>query len=200
MMALTLEFGVAGRIARGERVSGDLEVVHYLGDGAGVLIALIDGIGHGESAAALARRAADTLLEDIDAGVEQALQRCHAALGGSAGAAACLARVDLPRAQLHWLSVGNSIALLERDASGDGTPQALPRSPGILGQGELPALSSSVIPLRPRDQLILATDGIDPEFSAQLPEGVSAQAVADGIIARHGPRNDDALVVVVRAG
>jgi negative regulator of sigma-B (phosphoserine phosphatase) len=63
MAALTLEFGVAGSIAPGQRVSGDLEVVHYYDGGGGALVAVIDGIGHGEQAAATARLAADTILQ-----------------------------------------------------------------------------------------------------------------------------------------
>ncbi|HEV3181116.1 MAG TPA: hypothetical protein VGZ05_11650, partial [Steroidobacteraceae bacterium] len=71
--------------------------------------------------------------------------------------------------------------------------------PGVVGYGELPALHASVIPLRARDMLIFATDGISRHFSDGLASAVSAQSLADDIIAHHCQRNDDALVVVARA-
>jgi hypothetical protein len=70
--------------------------------------------------------------------------------------------------------------------------------PGVLGAGDLPTMQAAVIPLRVRDTLIFATDGISRHFSDELAVGTSAQALADDIIARHCPGNDDALVVVAR--
>ena len=200
MVALMLEFGVAGRIAPGERVSGDLEVVHYYDSGGGALVAAIDGIGHGEQAAATARLAADTLLRHPEEEPAALLMRCHAALRGTRGAVLSIASVNLRQAALSWLGVGNVSGLVCR-----GTVNVLVARdellarPGVVGYGELPALHASVIPLRARDMLIFATDGISRHFSDDLASGASAQSLADAIVAHHGRRNDDALVVVARA-
>jgi|SRR5579863_1380818 len=198
-MALTLEFGVAGRIAQGQRVSGDLELVHYYDGGSGALVAVIDGIDRGEPAARNARRVADALLQAPHPPVATLLARCHSALRRTHGVAIGAASIALQGRELHWFGVGNVRGVFWRDADGTRSPQLLAMSPGLLGAGDLPALAASVMPLRAKDQLIIATDGIDGEFSRRAPHGSSAQAVADGIIARFAPRDDDALVVVVRA-
>jgi hypothetical protein len=54
-----LDWKVAGRPLPGESESGDLGVVAAHADGA--LLAAIDGVGHGDAAAAAARAAADVL-------------------------------------------------------------------------------------------------------------------------------------------
>ena len=101
MAALMLEFGVAGRIAPGERISGDLEVVHYYDGGGGALVAAIDGIGHGEQAAATARLAADTILRHPEEQPAALLTRCHAALRGTRGVVLSIASIDLPFIPLY---------------------------------------------------------------------------------------------------
>lgn len=200
MAALTLEFGVAGCVAPGHRVSGDLEVLHYYNDGGAALIAVIDGVGHGEEAASTARLAADTLLADPGEAPTTLLARCHAALRGTRGAVLSVASIDLERALVSWLGVGNVSGLVSRGVANVLTlPEELMARPGVLGAGELPALRAATLRLRMRDTLILATDGISRHFADELPVATSAQVLADDIIARHCPRNDDALVVVARA-
>ena len=200
MAALRLEFGVAGSIAPGQRVSGDLEVLHYYDGGGGAIIAAIDGIGHGEQAAATARLAADTILRHPEEEPAALLMRCHAALRGTRGVVLSIASINLRQAALSWLGIGNVSGLLCR-----GTVNALVARdellarPGVVGYGELPALHASVIPLRARDMLIFATDGISRHFSDDLAAAASAQSLADDIISHYRQRNDDALVVVARA-
>jgi negative regulator of sigma-B (phosphoserine phosphatase) len=200
MAPLRLEFGVAGCIAPGHRVSGDLEVVHYYNGGHAALVAVIDGIGHGEQAAVTARLAADALLAAPQEPPAALMSRCHAVLRGTRGVVLSVASIDLTRAQLSWLGVGNVSGIVSRGAPSvlGGLEELLAR-PGVLGAGDLPAMQAAVLPLRVRDTLIFATDGISRHFSDELAVGTPAQALADDIIARHCPGNDDALVVVARA-
>src|SRR4030088_2845955 len=107
MAGLTLEFGVAGSIAPGERVSGDLEVVHYYDSGGGALIAAIDGIGHGEQAAATARLAASPPPRHPQHDPAALLMRCHGALRGTRGVVLSIASINLRQAALSWLGIGN---------------------------------------------------------------------------------------------
>jgi negative regulator of sigma-B (phosphoserine phosphatase) len=198
--SLTLEFGVAGCVAPGHAISGDLEVVHYYDGGGGALVAVIDGIGHGEEAAATARLAADTLLANPKEPPALLLSHCHAALRGTRGVVLSVASIDLQRALVSWLGVGNVSGVVSRGRTSVLSAQEeLMVRPGVLGSGELPPLRATTLPLRFRDTLILATDGISRHFADELPLGLAAQVLADDIIARHCPRNDDALVVVARA-
>jgi hypothetical protein len=50
----------------------------------------------------------------------------------------------------------------------------------------------------PHDTVVLATDGIRPEFSDDLVPGQEPQAMADQILSRYRKGTDDALVLVVR--
>lgn len=197
MASLSLEFGIAGSVAPGQRVSGDLELVHYYDHGCGVLVAAIDGIGHGEEAAASARLAADTILRHPQEKLGILLMRCHVALRGTRGVVLSIARIDLRQGTMSWLGIGNVVGIV---ANGHATPrEELLVRPGVLGYADLPVLQASGIPLRPRDVLIFATDGINRHFSEDLAFGASAQPLADYILAHHSQRNDDALVVVARA-
>ncbi|HMJ58707.1 MAG TPA: hypothetical protein VK467_06195, partial [Gemmatimonadales bacterium] len=54
-----IHWGVATVAMQGESESGDLHMVRAVKDG--VLIAVVDGLGHGEEAAAAARMAVGTL-------------------------------------------------------------------------------------------------------------------------------------------
>ncbi len=200
MAAVSLEFGVAGRIAPGQRVSGDLEVVHYSDRGGGVLVAAIDGIGHGDEAAATARLAADTILRHPQQELGTVLARCHAVLRGTRGVVLSIASIDLSHAVLRWLGIGNvSGIVFHGNTQVPAARDELLARPGVLGYGDLPALQASAIPFQARDMLIFATDGINRHFSDGLAFGASAQWLADYIVGHHSQRNDDALVVVARA-
>jgi hypothetical protein len=52
--------------------------------------------------------------------------------------------------------------------------------------------------MRPHDTVVLATDGIRPEFSDDLVPADDPQAMADLILSRYRKGTDDALVLVVR--
>lgn len=200
MAPLSLEFGVAGCTAPGERISGDLEVVHYYEQGTAVLVAVIDGVGHGETAAAAARLAADTLLHTPAEPPESLVMRCHAALRGTRGVVASIASIDLRRARLSWLGVGNVSGVVSRGAADLlAAQQELLARPGVIGSGDLPPLQPAIIALRARDTLIFATDGVSRRYCDGFPPHTAPQALADEIVARHCPGNDDALVVVARA-
>jgi negative regulator of sigma-B (phosphoserine phosphatase) len=199
MADLKLEIALAGAAARGHPVSGDLEVVHSFADGSGVLLAVIDGIGHGEQAAVSARLAADTLLRHPQDPPELLLKRCHTALRATRGVVMSIAVIDLRRATVTWCGIGNVIGALYHAGANmlEGHAELLLR-PGVVGLGELPAPAVSAMPLRARDTLIFATDGIGRHFVDGLPPGPGPQDLANEIVARHHRDNDDALVLVAR--
>jgi len=196
---LSLEFGIAGSVAPGQRVSGDLEVVHYYDRGGGALVAAIDGIGHGEEAAASARLAADTILRHPGEKLGILLMRCHVALRGTRGVVLSIASIDLRQATMTWLGVGNVVGIVFHANGHTKAREELLVRPGVLGYGDLPVLQPSAIPLRARDVLIFATDGINRHFSESLAFGASAQPLADYIVSHDSQRTDDVLVVETRA-
>ena len=194
-----LELAVARFVSPGQNDSGDLEAVRRHARGA--VIAVIDGIGHGQDAAAAARRAHDIIAEDPQDSPIALVMRCHEALRGTRGVVMSVVSIDPARASLRWLGVGNVRALVRRAAAGPAPESAeLLLRAGVVGAGELPILQTSVIPFCGHDTLILATDGIRPQFADKLSVAGPPQAIADGILASHCAGSDDALVLVARAG
>jgi phosphoserine phosphatase RsbX len=190
-----IEYAVAEAPLPGQVESGDLHLVAP--HPGGVLVAAIDGLGHGYEAAEAARTARATLVEDPSADLADLFVRAHGRLARSRGVAMSLASFGR-RGTLTWLGVGNVEGTLVRTEE-----QSIRRSDSILLLGgvvgyKLPKLRPSRTTVMPGDTLILATDGIRGGYVAGLPPVVGTQALADRILTEYGKGSDDALVLVAR--
>src|SRR6266571_8616584 len=105
-----LDWAVAERAQPGETASGDLALVQPFAGG--VLVAVVDALGHGTEAAATARQAVTTLEQRPDEAVAALLRRCHDALLGFRGAVVSLASFDIAHATMTWVGVGNVAGVL----------------------------------------------------------------------------------------
>jgi negative regulator of sigma-B (phosphoserine phosphatase) len=191
-----LERGLAGLPHEGEGRSGDLAVFAPFPGGG--LVAVIDGLGHGDPAADAAEAASGILQAHSDLPPQDLLERCHEELRQTRGAVMTLAWFDLHDHSLRWTGVGNVEARFVR--AGDG-PDARFDSPVVLGGVvgyNLPQVRVSTIPLEPGDAVVFATDGVAADFSVSLEPGVTAQELAQRVLERHGKGTDDALSAVVR--
>jgi negative regulator of sigma-B (phosphoserine phosphatase) len=191
-----LEIGVAGVAFAGEQRSGDLAV--FAPYDRGGLVAVIDGLGHGDDAAAASAIAERAIREHASAEPAALLKRCHEALRKSRGVVLTAAWFDLEAMELTWAGVGNVEARLVRGAAvyGERHDSALVLG-GVLGYN-LPRVSPARTDLRRGDAVAFATDGIDADYSASLTPGLPAQRLAERILQRHGRDTDDALAAVVR--
>ena len=191
-----ITWGVASRPLPGSGVSGDLHWVKPLPNG--VLMAAVDGIGHGEEAAFAARRAVE-VLENSAAGLLRLLvHSCHEALVKTRGVVMTLAHLDASVGALTWLGVGNVEALLVRaDLAAKPSMDRVVLRSGLVGY-HLPELRESVLSIAPGDLLVFATDGIGPGFTRGWHRGWPPQEIADHILDQHFRGTDDALVLVVR--
>jgi phosphoserine phosphatase RsbX len=196
---LSLQCAVARFVTPGHQDSGDLEIVQPY-DG-GMVIGVIDGIGHGDGAAAAAAVARDAIAEHPQDSPIALVVRCHEALRMTRAVVLSIASIDLRHGSLRWLGIGNVRGLVHRGAAAvlPSRAELLLRA-GVVGANELPTLQTSVIPFRALDTLIFATDGIRPQFADGLVVTGPPQALADRILADHCQGNDDALVLVARAG
>jgi phosphoserine phosphatase RsbX len=191
-----VEWAIATRCRRGETTSGDLAVVAFLPEG--VLVAGIDGLGHGDEAARAARKAAEVLREGPSRDLVLLVERCHAALKGTRGAAISLAFVSPCDRGVTWLGVGNVEGrVLSGDPSAIRPKGSLPLGNGVPGH-ELPPVRATTLELRTGDILVLATDGVDAVFADSLDISGSTQAISERILADHWRPTDDAVVVAVR--
>lgn len=191
-----LDWGVASTTRAGESVSGDRFLVHR--SPAGVLLAVVDGAGHGPEAARAAEQTTEILERGADRPLAELFRLCHKGLAGTRGAVLLAVSYDAGDATLTWAGVGDTLGVLVRaDARmRPGREALLPRS-GILGVS-LPSFGGSMLAVHDRDLLVLATDGIRDEFVGEARPGDDPKRAAARILQRHGKGHDDALVLAAR--
>lgn len=190
-LAAVCEYAVASRALAGEQRCGDAALV--CATATGTLIAVVDGLGHGDEAARAADVAIRTLRRQVDLPLATLFQRCHEALLPTRGAAIAMATLETSSQSLRWSGIGNIEGLLLSAKE----KHYLTNRGGVVGY-RLPAVRASELPISPGDWLIFATDGIDEAFTLDdIPSG-SADSVARAILDRHEKTTDDALVLVLR--
>jgi negative regulator of sigma-B (phosphoserine phosphatase) len=191
-----LEYGLAKHAHVGGGESGDLHMVCCNENG--ILIAVIDGIGHGEEAAEAARTAAALLQGSVDEPVISLVERCHERLKGTRGAVLSMAFISPEQKMMTWIGVGNVQGVLVRANAIRGNAQEpLLLRAGVVGS-ILPALQASVLPVSRGDTVFFATDGIQTDFPTSLSGRENPQRAADRILSHYRSGNDDALVLVAR--
>jgi len=191
-----IAWGVASRALPGQVVCGDLHLIKPITGG--VLLAVVDGLGHGAEAMAAAKTAIAVLESHAEEPLAALVKHFHAALTQTRGVVMTVATLRSIENTLAWLGVGNVEAILLRADRQAKAPsdRVLLRS-GVVGY-QLPDLRASTLPLAPDDLLIFATDGLDPGFAEGLVPSDSPQQLADDILERRFKGHDDALVLVVR--
>ncbi len=191
-----LEWAVSAVPIPGETESGDLHVVEAFDRG--VLVAVIDGLGHGGPAAEAARTAGDLIRKSAGENVIRLVQQCDRHLHQTRGVVMSLASIHTADETVTWLGVGNVDGILFRgNSSQRPSSEFLNASRGVVG-ARLPALRAAVVPISRGDVLIFVTDGIRSGFDEGLSLNQSPQQMADRILARDGLDTDDALVLVAR--
>jgi hypothetical protein len=158
----------------GQAISGDRHLVRAHSEG--VLLAVVDGLGHGAEAAVAADVAVTTLEAHILEPVTLLLKRCHEAMRRTRGAAMSLASIIGVADSMTWLGVGNvEGVVLRADKHAIPARENIQLFPGVVGY-QLPSVRSVVTPLSPDDP----------------------QLIARGICRKHCKGTDDGLVLVAR--
>lgn len=191
-----IEWSVAEEPLPGQKQSGDRYLVKNMPEGA--LLAVVDGIGHGEDAAHSAELAVRAIENSDARSPISLLRRCQQHLQGTRGAVLSMALFSSADDTMTWLGVGNVAGVfLSREAYGVARQESLLLRAGMVG-AQLPYVSASVLPVSFGDTLIFATDGIRGEFADKLNINASTQEIARHIIESHWRKIDDALVLVAR--
>ena len=193
-----IEWAMAGRPRPGEHVCGDQAIAAGI-EGQGALFGVVDGLGHGPSAANAAIAAAEALRNARGERVEVLVQLCHRVLEGTRGAAMTLARIDFEAGQLYWTGVGNVTAnLVAKAAMGVNIRSSARLAAGIVGY-RVPEISpAQVVPIRTGDLLIIASDGIAEDHLDHIDFAAPATAIAEQILTKHAKESDDAIVLAAR--
>ena len=188
------EYGIAKFVLPGEGESGDQHLVCC--NQSGILIAAIDGIGHGAEAANAARAAVAVLRTGVGEPVIPLVMTCHERLRATRGVVLSIASVDVRHGLMTWLGVGNVHGVLVR-ADKKLTQETLLLRGGVVGD-HLPQLQAAVLPVGQGDLLVFATDGIRADFTGTLSALENPQRAADRILKVFGNGSDDALVLALR--
>jgi len=186
-------WGFASRALEGD-CSGDLHVVVPFDRGA--LLAVLDGLGHGEEAAQASAAGARVLQAEPSAPVADLVLRCHEALRGTRGAVMTLVSIDAASSELEWCGVGNVEGVLVRGQPGLPS-EAVPTRGGVVGY-RLPPLKVSRVTLTPGDILVMASDGLRSGFWSSIAREDEPQQIATALFNRYAKTTDDALVLAAR--
>ena len=191
-----IEWSVASRALPGEARSGDLHVVAPWRDG--MLLAVIDGLGHGDEATAAAQAAATVLEQHAGESVIPLVQRCHRALQPTRGAVMTLASLNSADDTLAVIGIGNVETVICH-----ANPAARPRRQSVLLRGgvvgyQLPALHASILAVAPGDLVVFATDGVREDFADLIDVREPLVRLVDAIMAKKYRGTDDGLVLGCR--
>jgi phosphoserine phosphatase RsbX len=191
-----LDWAVAFEPFPGEQVCGDVHV--FTPFRGGVLLGVIDGVGHGSEAALAARRAVASLERSGAETLADAVTTCHKDLRQTRGAAFSLVAIHPKADALSGVAVGNVEMVLHRASrtAGPARETIVPRA-GIVGH-RLPPLRETTMTITANDVLILASDGILSRFTEYVPGTETSQTIAEAILRTYCRQNDDALVLVAR--
>lgn len=192
-----ISYGAASLTLTGQTKSGDCYLVRE--HGRGVLIAVVDGLGHGQDAADAAEMAKSALEEQGSTNPLSLLLYCHEKLRRTRGAAITVVSIDRMAETLTWIGVGNVECVLLRSRPGKDKPQRefVVLRGGVVGY-HLPSIYPATTPIRPGDIMIFCTDGVSREFLENTSSGMEPQELADLILRRYSLKTDDALVLVAR--
>ena len=189
------EYGVARFALPGDGESGDQYLVCC--NQTGILVAAVDGIGHGAEAASAAKAAIDILRNGIGEPILSLVAKCHENLRSTRGVVLSIAWVDVNHGLMTWLGVGNVQGVLVRADRKNGAQETLLLRGGVVGD-QLPQLQAAVLPVAKGDLLVFATDGVRTDFTRTLSPLENPQRAADRILKSFSNGSDDALVLAMR--
>lgn len=170
----------------GERANGDAVLVRH-GDDA-IMLAVVDGLGHGPSAAEAARTAIAAFeAQPFEASVLSMMQSAHDALRGTRGVAATLCVIR--KRMVEACAVGN----VQLSCTNADIPLVL--SAGVLGQ-RVPRYRVCQGQLLKSARIALFTDGVSTRASLQEVRGIAPDAACRLLFDRHRRKEDDATILI----
>ena len=194
-LAPRFEIGAVSVSTAEEVVCGDAWIAHPRDRGIRVLLA--DGLGHGEGAAEAANAALEIAANHSADSPLELLERIHAGLGSTRGAAVSVAEIDLHRGIVRYAGLGNVAGVLL--VAGDPRRQMVSYN-GTAGH-HAHKIRDFTYPWTSDSILVLHSDGLTTHWSVDKYPGLyrSHPSIVAAVLFRDFQRgSDDATVVVVR--
>ncbi|MBI1733913.1 MAG: SpoIIE family protein phosphatase [Candidatus Rokubacteria bacterium] len=188
----TLDVGVIRVPMKGEDVCGDGWAWRD-GDGVTTLL-VVDGLGHGPAAFDAAKAAVTAFETGRGHAPGPVLERVHAALRPTRGAAVAAASVDTRRRIVTFAGIGNIMGTVV----GDGNDRQMVSHAGIAGH-DARRIAEFTYPWPPGGVIVLASDGLITHWDLRKYPGLLARdpSVIAGVLYRDFNRGRDDLMIVV---
>ncbi len=177
------------RPCAGQTVCGDqIEVVEA---SASTVVALADGLGHGEAAAVAADAFCQYVRNASELPLNQILMGAHKQIAGTRGVVAAILRVG-NNGRLAFSGVGNA----ELHARSQYPIRPL-LARGVVGV-RLTKATQFEYELCPGDVLVMHSDGLSSRFSLDNYAHLTPALIVETLLAEHGKMHDDASCVAIR--
>lgn len=184
--------GVVHEPILGETHCGDAYLV--LDEGATILVAVADGLGHGKEAEEASQAAMAYIRAHATMALGLLLEGCHRRLSNTRGAVLSIARIDRAAHTLLYAGVGNIEA---RIVAAEKTYRPIPQH-GIVGH-TLRKTRCEEFPFAPGDLLVMHSDGISDRFEiSALGRERDVQLLANQIGREAGKHHDDQLLLILK--
>lgn len=168
----------------------------YVERAGGALVMGVDGLGHGLGAAQAANLACNVFMTEKARAPGEVLERIHANLRTTRGAAVILMDVDWERGQLLAAGIGNMVAAIVEGNSS----KRIPSYNGIVGHAK-PRIRELSYPVGPAATVIFHSDGLTTSWQPERYPGLMQHPCATiaAVLYRDCKRGrDDSLVVALR--
>lgn len=178
----------------GEEVAGDAWAFYERDGGLSLIVA--DGLGHGLMAARASAEAISAFRRGSESAPIPVLNRVHAALRGTRGAAVAVAYVDLAQGVVRYAGIGNISGVVVRS----GKPLSMVSHNGTAGF-HIPRLQEFSYPLPEEGLIIMHSDGLTTNWNLDHYPGLRRRhpSIIAGVLYRDASRNrDDVCVVAAR--
>ena len=185
-----LDIAIVNAPIDGESVSGDGYWIRA--DPAGVLLVVIDALGHGQAATDVLEMTLAALEVAEPSAIDRLFQVLDERLSGTRGAVAAIAWISPRERQLTWASIGDVQGTI---ASGQART-TLVGKPGILGYHS-PRASPKSVPFAGADILCMATDGVLPGFAVEVQPLLGLEEIARRV-ETFMKREDDSLALLAK--
>lgn len=190
------DVGVVRVPKQGESACGDDWAI-AVDDRGRAMLAVADGLGHGQSAAEASRRAVDVAADRSADQPAMIVAQVHAALRSTRGAALAIAELEPTKASVRYAGLGNISASIVSP----GASKSLVSYGGIAGH-EARKIQEFGYDWPAGALLVMHSDGLSGRWDLTRYPGLATRdpSVVAGVLYRDYSRGrDDSLVVVVRA-
>jgi len=192
-VSLSLESATWVRPFLGEPLAGDAAIVREVEDG--LVVAMVDVLGHGIEAHDVAVRIVDFLQRSTLSDPETLMTGLHHHLRGSRGAAAGICHINTNDGVLRYVGHGNTRArrLWQQ-------PSRLVSKDGLIGSA-IRGHNLQTMAIEPGDVLLFYTDGVTDRFDLDdYRHAISdtARSLARNVVEMFGKDYDDAACIAIR--